>query len=193
LLRTLGRLCLVAAAILAGYMAWMLWGTGIITAKAQDQLRAELNPALANPLPPPTNPSLEPVFTEGDAIGEIIIPRINLDMVVVNGTSTQDLTKGPGLYNHSAFPWDDHGQVEIAGHRTTYLHPFWALDHMQKGDLIQIVTQYGTFNYHVTGTKTVPANDVQIVNQTLKPTLILTTCTPRFSATNRLVVFADRE
>ena len=172
---------------------WMIWGTGIVTAKAQEGLRTNFEASLANPLPPPTNPSLEPVFTEGDAIGEIIIPRINLDMIVVNGVSTQDLTKGPGLYNHSAFPWDDHGRVAIAGHRTTYLHPFWALDHMQRGDLIQLVTQYGTFNYHVTDMKTVLPTDTQVADQTERPTLILTTCTPRFSASNRLVVFADRE
>jgi LPXTG-site transpeptidase (sortase) family protein len=64
---------------------------------------------------------------------------------------------------------------------------------MQRGDLIQLVTQYGTFNYHVTDMKTVLPTDTQVADQTERPTLILTTCTPRFSASNRLVVFADRE
>jgi sortase A len=182
----------VAAAVLVGYLAWTQWGTGIITSRAQSDLRAQFQTALNNQLPPPTNPSLEPAFAKGDAIGEIVIPRINLDMIVVNGTDEASLTKGPGLYDHSAFPWDNHGRVAIAGHRTTYLHPFYNLQKMQRGDLIQLVTQYGTFDYHVTGLRTVLPTDTQVADQTAQPTLILTTCTPWYSAAHRLVVFADR-
>lgn len=183
----------MAAAVIAGYLVWVLWGTGIITARAQADLTAQFDQALENPLPPPGDPSLEPVFTKGDAIGELIIPRIDLDIIVVNGVDTVSLTKGPGLYDDSAFPWDDQGKVAIAGHRTTYLHPFWSLDDMQRGDLIQLVTQYGTFDYHVTEVRAVPASAMQVADQTERPTLILTTCDPPYSASHRLVVFADRD
>lgn len=191
-LRGLGRLCLVAAAVVAGYLVWMMWGTGIITSHAQAGLRAELAPMIANPQTPPSDPSTEPISLAGDAYAEIVIPRISLDMIVVQGTDTASLMKGPGHYPHTADPWDDTGRVAIAGHRTTYLHPFWSLDKMQPGDLIRLATEFGTFDYRVTETRIVAPTATQVADPTEKPTLILTTCNPRFSASQRLVVFAGR-
>jgi sortase A len=82
--------------------------------------------------------------------------------------------------------------VGIAGHRTTYLHPFWSLDKLQKGDLVRLVTEFGSFDYHVTGRAVVSPADQTILSQTSTATLVLTTCTPRFSASHRLIVFASR-
>jgi sortase A len=186
----MGRLCFVAAAVVAGYVAWMMFGTGIITAQAQDELRSELLPAIENPTPPPLD---EPVRLAGDAYAELVIPRIDLDMIVVEGTDTASLTKGPGHYPGTADPWDDTGRVAIAGHRTTYLHPFWALDKMERGDLIRLRTEHGTFDYTVTRIQIVAPTATQVADPTKEPTLILTTCNPRFSASQRLVVFAARD
>jgi len=118
---------------------------------------------------------------------------MHLDMIVVDGTDAQSLTKGPGLYEESAMPWDSHGRVAIAGHRTTYGAPFWDLDKLRKGDQITLETERGTFTYVVSGSKIVAPTAVQVADQTEQPTLILTTCNPRFSATERLVVFAERQ
>src|SRR4029078_7721945 len=96
------------------------------------------------PRPPPPAPSPDggppriiPAPKEGAPVAIIRIPRIHLDMVVVNGTSTADLEKGRGHYIGSAYPWERRGAVAIAGHRTTYLHPFWSLDKLATGDLIR--------------------------------------------------------
>src|SRR5579884_2281655 len=71
--------------------------------------------------------------TNGQAIGRIVIPRLHLNMVVVNGTDEGDLEKGPGRYLGSAMPGQ--GQlVYIAGHRTTFLAPFSQIDQLRKGD-----------------------------------------------------------
>lgn len=190
MLRSLGRLCIIAASILAGYLLWVLWGTGLITARAQDDLRQEFAPKLENPRVPPAG---EPVRIPGDAVAEIIIPRIELDAIVVNGTGTEDLKKGPGLYPGSALPWEPSGRVAIAGHRTTYGAPFWDLDRLKEGDLIQLATEYGTFDYRVVRTEIVQPSATQVLDQTERPTLVLTTCNPRFSAAQRLIVIADRE
>ena len=123
----------------------------------------------------------------------IVIPRMHLDMVVVRGTDTLSLEHGPGLYPGSAYPWQSHGRVAIAGHRTTYLHPFWSLNLLGPGSLIELETPYGTFRYRVRSIFTVSPSDTAILHQTGAPTLVLTTCNPRFSATQRLVVLADRE
>jgi sortase A len=133
-----------------------------------------------------------PVPKDGEAVGILKIPRLHLDMVVVQGTTIQDLMKGPGHYPGTAFPWSDHGRVAIAGHRTTYLRPFWALDTMRPGDRIQIQTEFGTFEYRVTGLRVVLPTAMWVARQTSSPTLVLTTCNPRFSSSQRIAVFAVR-
>ncbi len=193
ILRALGTLCLVGALVVAGYLGWLLWGTGIGTAREQHHLRQQIDKLIENPValgPRPRWPA-GPIRS-GTPVGILQVPRIHLDIVVVNGTATADLRKGPGHYLETAYPWEDTGRVAIAGHRTTYLHPFWSLDKLRPGDLIRLVTEYGTFDYHVTGSRVILPSGVWVLKQTNEPTLVLTTCTPRFSASHRLVVFASR-
>jgi sortase A len=131
-------------------------------------------------------------FADDSPVAIIRIPRIHLDMVVVEGTGDVELTKGPGHYAGTAYPWQSTGRVGIAGHRTTYLHPFWALNELRPGDRIQIQTKAGTFRYAVVRHALVSPQDVGVLRQTRRPTLVLTTCAPRFSAAQRLAVFAVR-
>jgi sortase A len=131
-------------------------------------------------------------FNRGDPIGILKIPRMKLDMVVVEGVDPQTLKRGPGHYERTAYPWEKRGRVAIAGHRTTYLHPFWSLNELRRGDLVRVETEFGRFDYRVTGTRVVLPSDVSVLEQTSEPTLVLTACTPRFSGSHRLVVFASR-
>ena len=117
---------------------------------------------------------------------------MGLDVVVVRGVGSSELKKGPGHYEGTAYPWEGHGRAAIAGHRTTYGHPFWSLDQLRRGDLVRLRTEFGTFDYRVTGAKVVLPNDASVLAQTNEPTLVLTACTPRFSGSHRLVVFASR-
>jgi sortase A len=203
--RLVGILCLVAALGLGVYYGWLLWGTGIGTSHAQSRLRTQLTEEIARP-PVPADPvgagggSTPPdqhIVVAPPKLGApmalIRIPRIHLDMVVVNGATTETLRLGPGHYVGTAYPWEDRGAVAIAGHRTTYLHPFWSLDALRRGDLIRLVTAHGTFDYRVTRSVTILPSESWVLDQTRKPTLVLTTCSPRFSASHRLVVFADRQ
>ena len=159
-----------------------------LTERSQDALRAGFVPKIGNARPPAGDGDTLP----GSAYAEIVIPRMNLDMIVVQGTSTLDLEKGPGHYTGTADPWDPHGRVGIAGHRTTYLAPFWSLDKLGPGDAVILRTKYGTYHYDVTGSRTISPSDASVLDQTARPTLVLTTCTPRFSASERLIVFANR-
>jgi sortase A len=196
--RIAGVLFVLAGVAVGGYVAWTLWGTGFTTQRWQNELRPGLEQKILRAggherqRPPPTVTKVP-----GDAVAILKIPRIQLNMVVVQGTDTESLKKGPGHYLDTAFPWQDHGRVAIAGHRTTYLHPFYSLEAMQKGDPIVLMTEYGTFSYRVTG-KYVTAPDgvlpdgSYVLDQTPEPTLALTTCNPRYSAAQRLIVIADR-
>ena len=99
--------------------------------------------------------------SEGEAIGKIRIPRIGLNMVLVDGTSTDSLKKGPGRDLQTFMPGE--GQlVYIAGHRTTYLAPFSKIDEIRAGDPVTIELPYATFVYRVTGHVIVPANDLAV-------------------------------
>ena len=125
----------------------------------------------------------------GQGIGRIKIPSIDLDMVVVQGTDTASLQKGPGHYPDTAFP----GQgktIGIAGHRTTYLAPFRNIDEIADGDEITLEMPYGTFTYTVQKHEIVDPSQVEIVDDVGYERLVLTACHPLYSAAQRWAVFA---
>ncbi len=125
----------------------------------------------------------------GEGIGRIQIESIGLDTVVVQGTDTATLQKGPGHYPDTAFP----GQgktIGIAGHRTTYLAPFHDIDSIADGDEIVLEMPYGTFTYEVEKHEIVDPYQVDIVDDVGYERLVLTACHPLYSAAQRWAVFA---
>jgi sortase A len=173
----------------------MFWGTGLTTSRAQKQLRANIVQQIEQPpqgQAAGADSTFAASFERGDPVAILKIPRMKLDMVVVEGVDPPTLTKGPGHYQGTSYPWEDQGRVAIAGHRTTYLHPFWSLDALRRGDLIRLDTEFGRFDYRVTRWRVVLPSDTWVLEQTEEPTLVLTACTPRFSGSHRLVVFASR-
>jgi sortase A len=127
---------------------------------------------------------------EGSAVGRIAIPRIGVSFVVVKGTTADDLESGPGIYPETSFPGS--GQTTaIAGHRTTYLAPFRHIDKLRPGNLILLKMPYGRFTYTVTGKRVVAPTDVAAaVANVASQRLVLSACTPVFSAAKRLLVYA---
>lgn len=131
---------------------------------------------------------------DGRPIGRIIIPRLGLNMVVVEGTTEADLEQGPGHYNaasgaDTALPGMG-GVVAIAGHRTTYLHPFRHIDSLRPGDDIYLRMPYGIFAYRVYMHRVVGWNDWSILHRPRFEKLVLSACHPLYSASHRWVVFA---
>jgi sortase A len=173
-----GVSCIIAGVALIGTVAYQLWGTGIATSHAQAGFRHQIQTF-----------GFPPRAFQGRAIGYLDIPRIHLDMVFVQGVGADALAKGPGHYPRSPLPGSG-GNVAIAGHRTTHLHPFWSLDQIEPGDRILIQTRDGAFEYRVIWQRTVAMNDWSVIKQTPVASLTLTTCTPRFTSRQRLVVRA---
>lgn len=128
----------------------------------------------------------------GAAIGWITIPTIGLHMVVVEGTDAAALAKGPGHYPATPMPCTV-GDVAIAGHRTTFLHPFSDLNRLGSGDLVELRTRSRSCTYRVVGAPfAVSPTDTSVVADTPGQfTLTLTTCHPRGSSRQRLIVKAD--
>jgi sortase A len=125
----------------------------------------------------------------GDPIGRIHIPRIGASFVVVQGTDTASLRKGPGHYPETTFPGLS-GTVAIAGHRTTYLAPFRRVDQLRRGDAIVLTMPYARLDYTVQRTQIVSPNATWIERDVGYDRLVLSACHPLYSASHRIVVFA---
>jgi len=127
---------------------------------------------------------------DGSAVGRIVVPQIGASYVVVNGTDTDDLKSGPGIYSETSFPGIS-GTTAIAGHRTTYLAPFRNINLLRPGNHIMLYMPYAHFTYTVLGQRVVAPTDVRAaVSQAGYSRLVLSACTPLFSAAKRLLVFA---
>jgi sortase A len=131
----------------------------------------------------------------GSAVGSIRIPRIGADFVLVYGTGTEELEQGPGIYTQSTYPGTRFpglgATTAIAGHRTTFLEPFRHIDQLRHGDRIYVDMPYAHFVYTVLGHRSVPPTDVQAaIRAAGYSRLVLSACTPLFSAAERLLVFA---
>jgi sortase A len=125
----------------------------------------------------------------GAAVGRIRIPKIGASFVVVNGTDTASLRKGPGIYDQVPFPGAP-GTTAIAGHRTTYLAPFRHIDKLRRGDEISIEMPYGRFTYEVQRRRIVEPTEVSVIKRVGFDQLVLSACHPLYSAAKRIVVFA---
>lgn len=190
--------------LLVAFVVYQLWGTALYEAQAQSHLKSELSHELHRALPAKLTASqrlgLPAIATEtaptqldpavDQPVGLLSIPKIGILDAIVEGVGEAQLEQGPGHYPGTSLPGEV-GNVAIAGHRTTYAHPFYNLDALSPGDDIYILTGQGLFHYTVSGSQVVAPTDVAVLATVPgKSTLTLTTCNPRYSAATRLVISA---
>jgi sortase A len=125
----------------------------------------------------------------GEAIGRIKVPRMGVNMILVNGTDHDTLKKGPGRDLRTFMPGENR-LVYIAGHRTTYLAPFSHIDRLKKGDRVTLEVPYGTFIYSVTGHRIVKSTDLSVLRSPRHELVELQACHPRFFASHRFIAYA---
>lgn len=204
-MRWFGKLLISVGLGVLLFVAWTLWGTGIYTAQQQERLELEWAS-----LPPVHAAAEESVRVPksfrpgpGDPVFRLEMPAIDVSQTVVEGVGTAELNRGPGHYPscrsgfippfctefEEVWPGED-GRVIISGHRTTYGAPFFNLDRLEAGDEIITRTKWGVFTYEVTEKRIVPPDSLAIAIQNDEPEIVLTTCNPKFSAAQRLIVFA---
>lgn len=126
---------------------------------------------------------------DGEAVGRLRIPAIEVDWIIVEGVDPTDLRHGAGHMPNSALPGQP-GNAVVSGHRTTYGAPFFHLDQLVPGDLIMVTTVTGTHIYQVVQSMVVRPAEIWVTEQWQGSWLTLTTCHPRFSSRERLVVVA---
>ena len=175
-----GAACIALGALGIGWFAWDNVGTNLIASPGQKAAvqRFERAPQLA-----PLNPQ------PGETYAVLRIPAIHLVEPIIEGTDEADLQHGVGHYSQTVQPGAP-GNVGLAGHRTTYGRPFWNLQALKPGDVITIQTAEATYTYKVISQETVSPSDIAVLNSRPVRTLTMTTCTPRFTALQRLAVHA---
>jgi sortase A len=184
-----GRRTLVAVACLLalagiGFLAYP-WLTDVYTSEVlQRRLRTEF-----------TQPEVKTRYerhqiAEGDGLTRIVIPKLGVDTIVVEGISPSALRAGAGHYPDSPLPGEN-GNMAIAGHRTTYGKPFADIDELSTGDEIDLYTPIGAYVYKVDREPfVIEPDDRSVLDSTSSPTLTLTACHPKYSAANRIVIKA---
>jgi len=137
-----------------------------------------------------TRPLSEPhILVEGDVIGEIQVPRLGLNAMVVQGESTAILRQAVGHLSKSALP-GEWGNVALAGHRDTFFRP---LRDIRLGDEIRFKTRERSFEYRVESIEIVAPTDTRVLESSTGHDLTLLTCFPFHyvgPAPKRLVVRA---
>lgn len=213
-IQVLGWTLVWSGAFIFGYLGWQLFGTGIVNAGVQEEAQQSLRQTFeqAATLPPEVeqiNPELylgvesqdadipEPVDfhpEEAPSVGEELaflrIPSIGVDEVLFEGVDRETLKKGPGHMVGTPLPGQP-GNAVVSGHRTTYGQPFFDFDLLEPGDLIEVESSVGEHVYEIREIIIVEPTDVWVTDDRPGGWLTLTTCNPKFSARQRLVVFAE--
>jgi sortase A len=209
--RGVGQTLITAGVIILLFVVYELWFTGFYTARQQHRLEQAIQHSW---LQGGLDISKVKHVPLGSGVAVLRIPRFghSWHMVIVEGTGYTQLQKGPGHYPGTAMPGQV-GNFAVAGHRTTYLHPFYNINELKTGDAIVLETKSMWFTYtvetvaHHKGYPRVPyqeivsPDDVKVAyavpdqpNPDLRPTLRLltfTSCNPRYSALQRIVVHAE--
>jgi sortase A len=196
-----------------GYLGWQIFVTDFINAGVQREAAGELEVTLDEVEPAPEEvdrdeflgdieePSVEiPEVVEyfpedaveiGESFAFLTIPKIGLDGVVVyEGVDGDTLKKGPGHMERTPLPGQP-GNAVISGHRTTHGRPFFDFDMLAVGDRVEVETATGTHVYEIRETLIVDPTDVWVTDPRPGGWLTMTTCNPKFSARERLIVFAE--
>ncbi len=135
---------------------------------------------------------LERQTDAGEAVGRLELPSLDEDFVVVHGSGTEALRKGPGIYDATRFPGVP-GTTAIAGHRTTYGAPFNELNQLAEGDTVTVTMPYAEFEYSVERSEIVEPTATEVIDDVSFDRLVLSACHPLYSAAQRIVVFAKLE
>lgn len=210
----LGQLLVTVGVVCALFLVYQTWGSNWANAATQTDLTDRLHQQWTVPAEPdPQPPAAPPV---GEAFAFLHIPRLGADYsrAVVEGTEQPQLAQGPGHYVGTAMP-GERGNFAVAGHRVGQGSPFLELDTLRPGDPIVVETATDWYTYRVIGDPvsgqfTPDANGVpgrQIVDPAAtsvisptpggpvgatpdQPYLTLTTCHPKYSARQRLIIHA---
>lgn len=201
--RWTGEIVITLGVILALFVVYLLWWTGVETAGAQRDLSAELARSASSTAagapsngahidPPPPIPAVGKPYLriESAVLGE------GWSWVVVEGVDLPQLALGPGHYPGTAGPGEV-GNFAVAGHRAGHAAPFEDLDRLKPGDVVKFSVGDDHWAYRVDRSFLTEPTDVGVIEAVpeqpnavpTKRLMTLTTCDPKYGVRfKRLIV-----
>jgi sortase A len=187
LFRWTQRVLFIIGILALGFVGFTLLDAELYQASAkrslENQIQFERQPHEMQP---------KPAIKPGDVLGRLDIPRLDLSVAVLQGTSSRILREGAGHIEGTALPGQG-GNSGIAGHRDTF---FRGLKDIRKNDEIQFQSTTGLLRYQVDWVKVVAPDDLSVLVPTSESTLTLVTCYPFYfigAAPKRFVVRAHKD
>lgn len=203
-LRGTGQTLITLGVVVLLFCFYELQFTNVLAAREQDRQSEQLARLWAEPAARPVPGAAPVVLTpiRGDAFAKLHVPALEdyTPVNVVEGVSVADLKKGgPGHIPGTALP-GELGNVVLSGHRTTYGAPFNRWAELSPGDVVVVETRDSWFTYTITGSDIVAPTAVEVTyavpgDPDATPTrrlLTMTTCNPKYSARERLIVSAEQ-
>ncbi len=201
LLRGLGQTLITVGVVVLLFCVYELKITNLHTAQEQDQLADSLAREWAR-APLPATAAMPVAVEIGEGWAVLRIPALDRDFrqVVVKGVGVEELKRGPGHYPGTAEA-GELGNVVLSGHRTTYGAPFERFGELTPGTAVVLETRDTWFTYRVRSSAIVAPTAVEVTYPVpgrpgATPTerlLTMTTCHPKYSARQRLIVTAELE
>ncbi|MFJ9556799.1 class E sortase [Nocardiopsis sp. NPDC101807] len=197
--RFVGEILLTAGLLMLFYAGYEVYGSQWETDREQQGLADGLNEAWAATAEE-SGPDSEPL--PGSADSRLYIPSLDLDWVVVNGTTPDDIRYSPGHYTEYPSSAGGAGNYAIAAHRTPGL--FWDMDLLDDGDVLVLEDGENFYTYEVFQEETVLPTDVWVIEpdpfddvegagegEPERSLITLTTCAPKLNNTHRLIVWGE--
>ena len=132
-------------------------------------------------------------YQSGDL--RLIIPKLEVDELILDGVDEQTLLQGEGLYDYAQLPGEGRSNTSIAGHRNwirggkiTLDQPFSFLDTLTEGDYLYLVYGENIYQYLFEYQEVVEPDDWGPIYKTDHSCVTLTTCTPVGVSDHRLIV-----
>ncbi|MGW1224455.1 class E sortase [Streptomyces sp. NPDC002530] len=196
--RVVGELFITLGVLMLLFVTYQLWWTNV---RADQMAGKETHKIQDDWAKGKRNPG---VFAPGQGFAIIHIPKLDVVTPIAEGISKEKVLDR-GMVGHysekplnTAMPSDKQGNFALAGHRNTHGEPFRYVNRLRPGDQIVVETQDAYYTYEMTSTlpQTSPSN-VSVIDPVppqsgfKKPGryITLTTCTPEFTSTYRLIVW----
>jgi sortase A len=199
--RAVGELFITAGVLMLLFVTYQLWWTNVRAHREANHVTNNLqhewdSTAGAAGKEPDT-------FSPGEGFAVMYIPKLDVRAPIAQGVSKQHvLDKGMiGHYDgalNTAMPWDKTGNFAVAAHRNTHGEPFRYINHLEPGDKVIVETANDYYTYVITSSlPSTPPSNISVLKPVpdgsgfTKPGryLTLTTCTPEFQSTDRLIVW----
>ncbi|MFB8143284.1 class E sortase [Streptomyces parvus] len=196
--RAVGEVFITLGVLMLLFVTYQLWWTNIRADQIAGKETSRIQDEWANGDRKPG------VFAPGEGFAIMHIPKLDVVAPIAEGIDKEKVLDR-GMIGHygegklkTAMPSDKQGNFSVAGHRNTHGEPFRYINKLNPGDPIVVETRDAYYTYEMARIlpQTSPSNisviePIPVGSGFTKPGryLTLTTCTPEFTSTYRLIVW----